>query len=630
MTLQIGVGTISKRGLDIINYCAMNGVTLEFQEVIVSAWATPDFTNITDPEYVFGTGLSASNGLVKEKFESTITATGAATVEGTITKGDESFGTASYILPLASQLPVNAVTSQIDVRFYGLFVNDPEGKKLTLGVGEGSYFSISDSVSGSGWSGTVIDVISDVIYVSNVVGTLGTGTVNGGTSSATCSAVGDSKILFYYGCLQYDDVTPSIEAISLIPGMNMPFRTEIRYSSGLPSNITFINTATAEIEIHNSEALAHESTLLMLDGSNNPSADVSWGNNKITNLTNGTGDKDAINLGQRETIDSISYDSTFNNADVHTNFNNFAYYITTLPKRINKTVTLTLGANATQYDGITGDIAEISGFHGSGELIIDLGTYDLNTGAGNLGMTPTDMVLIKNNTLPITIKNGNIIAQFNTTTTKAVIRIKNNSGKVSFESSLDIDNGINTDYIIGIYAENSRNVHATSINFSSDGWKGFVSDNSVITLGASISSVGITNGQQYAQYCLNGGKINVKETSHITTSNTGNFHFYIDEANGGGSYARKFKLIKVLNSDDNSNYTYGGIISWGSAGPTHLGYGIVVDLIGSCNLLVYVLSGSAPVAGNFIDNVITYASATDQIDTVVDKHAEVDVSVDIQ
>jgi hypothetical protein len=476
MTLQIGVGTLSKRGLEILNYTSTTDSLLEFQEVIVSDWTTPTFANIVNPEYIFGisTGVTADYGIVKETFEDALSASN--TIEGTISQGDASYSNSAYILPLASQLPVNSITTQIDVRFYGLFVNDPKGQKITLGTGEGASFAIGETVTDGTVTATVIDIITDVIYVSNNtgVGLFSTGTVTGSISgSGTISSVGDSKILFYFGCLTYDDVTPSIEAISLMPGMNMPFRTEIRYSSGLPNTITFLNTATAEIEIHDADSLAHRNA-----------------------------------FGQYHTLSTITYSYTA------TSYSDFVAYLATIPKHLTQNITITLNGS-----GYTGEL-RLEGFYGNGTLRIKKGTMSANY----------DYCVVTRNTCQITLED----LEFDSGTYIAMSL----TGNIFIDrSTYVVVDGctVNGPVDYGIYADRASSVYLVNNIIASGSDKinylVYSINNAKVYVKEWTSSVGPSRSIAESVYVANeGGSIKVNDLAYYPWCDTDN---YYDSDNGG-------------------------------------------------------------------------------------------------
>ena len=630
MSLVRGTGSLTLRGLDIINYCNSNAVALEFNEAYVTTHATPSFTNITDPNYILGLGggALASEGISKEQVDGVLAA--STVVPSSIVPGEKSYGTSSSILPLVVQLAMNLITTETALRLYYMFVKDPEGKRYTLGAGQGANFNIGDTVTDGGNSGNVIYVDGDIISVTHQTGDL-TGAISGGSSfpgTGTISSNSDLYVLFYMGCLLYDDSGPTISTLTVVPGMNMPIRTQIRFSSGFPDDVSFINTSISEIEIHNADPTSHDATHLRLDGGNRPTTNINWDNNKIENLAIATDPDDAVRYSQLRSQTTIggpvSATGTINDYFTSDSF----------PSFLNHWYLAQFDNDITCYDilGIGEDIL-ISNLHGYSYYNLDLGGYDLSMGGTPLTNNKS-IITIRNCSANVKITNlgsGMVstinMSEWNESTISfpdyecAAIYLENCSGRIEIvtedvggNKGLIIDgNGFSN--LAGIYAKNCSNVYVKGLEITDVG-SAIVSNQSHIVVDdcSSIASTYPVN----SFVCINGGKItylrdNLTDTTQIMRGTNYDFRTSIS----AGSLLERIQVITLANA---TGFNIGGYI----CNTTSTIVGQIVDKKPDNIIYVHIIEGTQFTAGSSVDPAKTYsAPAATTISTVSTKYFEI-------
>lgn len=520
MSLVRGTGTLSLRGLDIINYCNINAEALTFNEAYATTYASTNFTQITDPNHLFGLTATASDGISKEQIDTVLSA--STVIPCSINPGTKSFGTSSSILPLTIQPATNAITSETALRLYFMFVKDPVGKRYTLGAGQGANFNIGDTITASsGGSGDVIYVDTDTISVTNIVGTISVGAslIGGSSAPGTGTIVSESDlyILFYYGCLLYDDAGPTVSTISVVPGMSMPIRTQIRFSSGFPDDISFINTSISEIEVHNDDAESHDATHLRLDGNNSPTTDIDWGGYQLNNIANGTLTTDVSAVNQvRTTSDFTTSYNIGNGSDLYT------LLTSTLPKRIDHNITITLTASISISSTVFYNPVVFEGFHGKGSITLDLDDFNIDQGLGTT--TDQDLIRISGCQIPITVINNGgggtseLLTRANTL--DSVVKIQNCTSAITvslLKSSMTNGSNLAGLKVVGspnvVYNNNiiEFGVGMTGLNYGI-----LVANNSTLSL-STVSIIGGATSANYAVLATNGSTV---ISSNVSTSGT--------------------------------------------------------------------------------------------------------------
>lgn len=491
MSLVRGTGSLTLRGLDIINYCNTNSEALDFNEAYITPHATPNFTEITDPNYIFGlsSGASASEGISKEQMYNDVLSA-VQKIPCSISAGEKAYGSSSSILPLVVQFAQNAIDVETALRLYYMFVKDPEGNRYTLGAGEGANFAIGDTVTDGTRSGNVIYVDGDIISVTHQTAPLQT-SISGGSNfpgTGTISATSDLYILFYSGCLLYDDAGPTISTLTVVPGMNMPIRTQIRFSSGFPDDISFINTSISEIEIHNADVESHDTTHLRLDGNNSPSTDIDWNSNKLTSLSNGTLQDDATAIKQvRTTSDFTTSHNIGNSSDL------YALLTDTLPKQIDHDITINLTSNITISALLGYSPVLFEGFKGKGSITLDLNDNDIDQGLGST--LNQDLIRISGCQIPITITNSGVSTSLLTTranTLDSAVKIQNCTQLVTVNNiATDLTTGTN---LASIKAIGASNVLVGNSQFDNGLYAIFATNNSTILSNNNVTASSPTYG----------------------------------------------------------------------------------------------------------------------------------------
>jgi hypothetical protein len=633
MSLVRGTGSLTLRGLDIINYCNSNGVGLEFNEAYVTVHATPSFTSITDPNYILGLGggASASEGISKEQVDGVLAASMSIVVPSSIAPGDKSYGTSSSILPLVVQLAMNLITTETALRLYYMFVKDPEGKRYTLGAGQGANFNIGDTVTAGGNSGNVIYVDGDIISVTHQSGDL-TGAISGGSSfpgTGTISSNSDLYILFYMGCLLYDDSGPTISTLSVVPGMNMPIRTQIRFSSGFPDDVSFINTSISEIEVHNADPTSHDGTHLRLDGGNRPTTNINWDNNKLENLAIATDPDDATRYSQLRSQNTIG--GPVSTSGVINNY----FTSDSFPSFLNHWHLAQFDNDIRCYDIIgAGEDILISNLHGDSYYQLDLGGYDLEMGGIPFTTNNKSIITIRNCSANVKITNigsGSVstinMGLWNQSTLVfpdsdcAAIYLENCSGRIEIvtedvggNKGLIID-GDGYSSTVGIYAKNCSNVYVKGLEITDIG-SAIISNQSHIVVDdcSSIASTYPAN----ALVCLNGGKItylrdDLTDTTQIMRGTNYDFRTSIS----AGSLLERLQVITLANA---TGFNIGGYI----CNTTSTIVGQIVDKKPDNIIYVHIIKGTQFSAGSSVDPSQTYsAPAATTISTVSTKYFEI-------
>jgi len=226
-------------------------------------------------------------------------------------------------------------------------------------------YAVGDTITGdtSGASAVITnkDVPNKYLYV---------GTVTGGPFQVEAVDTATANITVADG--QYLTETTTVTTVSTsltdstiltheyISGTQINMRINLRYTSGFPDDISFINTQIIEINEHNFDATSHSTTHLAIAGTNSPTTDIDWDDNKIENLADGTVATDAANCGVVQTYSAeLLTGPTFTEAQA---------YINALPKTLNHNIEIVLNASSTGFD--TNSLV-ISGFSGVGGIYID-------------------------------------------------------------------------------------------------------------------------------------------------------------------------------------------------------------------------------------------------------------------
>jgi len=324
-----------------------------------------------------------------------------------------------------------------------------------------------------------------------------------------------------------DGVTTSEESTNLTTSSVLPFvynadgavnlfKINLRFSSGFPTNLNFLNTAVQEIEEHDVSASSHATTHLALGGTNSPTTDIDWDDNKIENLAIGTVSTDAANCGVVQTYSTDTLTgATFAQAQA---------YIDALPKRLNHDFTLNINASSTGFD--SGVALVIEGFHGKGIININ--------GSGLL-------------------------------TELTGLQILNCDCKVDIYNLTDfVDDTTN---YASLYIKNSRNVYVHGNLFNNCTNIALIDENSYVLFDGNFHGVSITNGitvidgseivtggwQSYltntitnkAYYC-DSGIVRLKDINQPTVAGSD----YFETINGG-------QLVGILGSGRNdTDVTY--------------------------------------------------------------------------
>lgn len=263
--------------------------------------------------------------------------------------------------------PTESVTSTSGGSASCTAIETPTKVKLTT-----HNFELDDIVVGvtSGATGKVYKISAITggydIYLINVDGIFEVGeniwVVNDSTTTRAIQLVTDyaPEFVMYNTCLKYDDAVDADTAASILSvpyianGSDFNLNITIEQVVGVvPSSYTFTDSRSVEIFTHDNLNTAHNTTHLRLDGGNSPSANVSWGDYKITDLGDATGATDALPYGQISTITtSTIYVST--RAELVSTLNNLA-------PLINNPTTIIIDEDASDFNDVSLTIENFSG-----------------------------------------------------------------------------------------------------------------------------------------------------------------------------------------------------------------------------------------------------------------------------
>ena len=240
--------------------------------------------------------------------------------------------------------------------------------------GTSSPFSVDDDVVGitSGATGSVyLQSISGgytYIYLIGVDGTFTAGenfwVTNQSSTITAISTVTDyaPEFVIYNSCFNYDNAadpatTGSIISLPYIAnGTDLNIRITLEQIVGVvPTTYTFSDTRATEIYTHDADVSAHSDSLLSIQGTNSPEANINWGTYKITNLGDPTSDGDAVPYGFINSVGNASL--------APTTLTELETYISEL-KYIDHDIEITIP----DHSSIAGQEIEISEIAGTGTL----------------------------------------------------------------------------------------------------------------------------------------------------------------------------------------------------------------------------------------------------------------------
>ncbi len=205
-----GFGTITKKGLEIFNYCKLNAIAISFQKYIATERQVP-LTQLSND------AVSPYREMTAYELAQSLSGTSDSYVEGNIAVGDN-FTTSqdNTHLPLLMSLVSNDYNE--DLNIYSIFLTAEDPTSASLTISDVTSFNAGDSVADltTGATGVIVTVNATdrIIEVENVTPTLvnGGGFVSGNivrdtttSTDATITASGFVPYVIYQGCGAYDE-----------------------------------------------------------------------------------------------------------------------------------------------------------------------------------------------------------------------------------------------------------------------------------------------------------------------------------------------------------------------------------------------------------------------------------------
>ena len=289
MATQNGNGTLTNKALTMLALQTANTeLTINFGNFFISdnteAVTYDGLTKRQDPTYTF-------NEMLEDDLSSFISSSGNNLSGASAHSNEVGISGDIVTMPILCQMPINSVAYPINaqsiyvcatIRKYmrntGAIANGTDviilNGNYVYDLNVGDYLGITSNIE-AGYEDFRIKAITyDPV---TTMTTITLETLLGGVASY----VGDSEnyarvftgftnavydnpncdyYVFYTGCLMYDDVLPeTLMSITLLSGMNNNFNVSLQYETytGHIVDIDFLETAVAEIDVHNNDLGAH-------------------------------------------------------------------------------------------------------------------------------------------------------------------------------------------------------------------------------------------------------------------------------------------------------------------------------------------------------------------------------------
>jgi len=219
--LVSGVGALTTKGLEIIDFCKLNDVSLDFKYFYATGNLSLGLADLTDPTD------TPYNDITEDEFIynlENVWSTGY--YQGTVSTSESIISNGQSVLPILMSIVSNDIEEDLDIYTVFISAKDQNGAKLT--VADGSSFLTTPQTITIGaplnYTATLDYIDGDDLYISNIQDSLATnitydafiaavgtstygvvGVTDGSSSLAGSTNIGENVYVVYKGTLRYDE-----------------------------------------------------------------------------------------------------------------------------------------------------------------------------------------------------------------------------------------------------------------------------------------------------------------------------------------------------------------------------------------------------------------------------------------